>query len=90
MFPVAATNDAKVSGSQGGNPATSQISAYDIYAVDWGASPDRVFEVQDRYPYVAGEFVWTGWDYIGEPTSYDTRSSYFGIVDLAGFPKDRF
>ncbi|CAI4217780.1 unnamed protein product [Parascedosporium putredinis] len=45
----------------------------------------------DRYPYVAGEFVWTGWDYIGEPTPYDSsRSSYFGIIDLAGFPKDRF
>ncbi|KAB5542544.1 glycoside hydrolase superfamily [Coniochaeta sp. 2T2.1] len=90
MFPVAASNNAKVSGTQGGNPATSQVNAYDIYAVDWGASADRVFEVQDRYPYVAGEFVWTGWDYLGEPTPYDTRSSYFGIVDLAGFPKDRF
>ncbi|OIW35569.1 glycoside hydrolase [Coniochaeta ligniaria NRRL 30616] len=91
MFPVAATNNAKVSGSQGGgDPAAKQISAYDVYAVDWGASADRVFEVQDRYPYVAGEFVWTGWDYVGEPTPYDTRSSYFGIVDLAGFPKDRF
>ncbi|KAJ8109717.1 hypothetical protein ONZ43_g6058 [Nemania bipapillata] len=45
----------------------------------------------DRYSYVAGEFVWTGFDYIGEPTPYDTsRSSYFGIVDMAGFKKDRF
>ncbi|TPX16328.1 uncharacterized protein E0L32_003977 [Thyridium curvatum] len=90
MFPVDASNNAKVQGNRGGNPATSQVSAYDIYAVDWGASPDGVFEAQDRYPYVAGEFVWTGWDYIGEPTPYNTRSSYFGIIDLAGFPKDRF
>lgn len=90
LFPVAASSNAKVSGSQGGDPVAKQVSAYDVYAVDWGASADRVFEVQDRYPYVAGEFVWTGWDYIGEPTPYDTRSSYFGIVDLAGFPKDRY
>lgn len=90
LFPVAAGNSAKVSGSQGGDPVAKQVSAYDVYAVDWGASADYVFQVQDRYPYVAGEFVWTGWDYIGEPTPYDTRSSYFGIVDLAGFPKDRY
>jgi beta-galactosidase len=90
MFPVDASNNAKVKGSSGGDPARSQVNAYDIYAVDWGASADRVFEVQDRYAYVAGEFVWTGWDYIGEPTPYDSRSSYFGIIDLAGFPKDRF
>ena len=90
MFPVDASNNAKVRGSQGGNPTANQVNAYDIYAVDWGSSPDHVFEVQDRYPYVAGEFVWTGWDYIGEPTPYDTRSSYFGIIDLAGFPKDRY
>jgi beta-galactosidase len=50
-----------------------------------------VFASQERNPWVAGEFVWTGWDYLGEPTPYDaSRSSYFGIVDLAGFPKDRF
>jgi beta-galactosidase len=46
---------------------------------------------QDKHPYVAGQFVWTGFDYIGEPTPYDSsRSSYFGIIDLAGFKKDRF
>jgi beta-galactosidase len=45
----------------------------------------------ERHPFVAGEFVWSGWDYLGEPTPYDaSRSSYFGIIDLAGFPKDRF
>lgn len=68
------------------------MSAYDLYAPSWASSPDKVFEQQDRNPYVAGEFVWTGWDYIGEPTPYDnsSRSSYFGIIDLAGFKKDRF
>ena len=52
---------------------------------------DKVFASLDRHPFVAGEFVWTGFDYLGEPTPYYTaRSSYSGIVDLAGFPKDRF
>jgi beta-galactosidase len=47
--------------------------------------------MQDKNPYVAGEFVWSGWDYLGEPTPYySSRSSYFGIIDLAGFKKDRF
>ncbi|HEY9508840.1 MAG TPA: DUF4982 domain-containing protein, partial [Verrucomicrobiae bacterium] len=46
---------------------------------------------QDQHPFVAGEFVWSGWDYLGEPTPYyGARSSYFGIIDLAGFKKDRF
>jgi len=50
-----------------------------------------VFAAQDRHPYVAGGFVWSGWDYLGEPTPYySSRSSYFGIIDLAGFTKDRF
>jgi len=76
---------------QGGDPRNRYVSAYELYAVSWGASPEKVFAAQDRYPYVAGEFVWTGWDYLGEPTPYDlSRSSYFGIIDLAGFPKDRF
>jgi beta-galactosidase len=76
---------------QGGDANSSQVSAYELYSPSWAASPDKVFEQQDRHPYVAGEFVWTGWDYIGEPTPYDSsRSSYFGIIDLAGFKKDRF
>jgi beta-galactosidase len=91
IFPVASGNNAQVRGTTGADPANRYVSAYDLYAVDWGASPDKVFSAQDRFPYVAGEFVWTGWDYIGEPTPYDaSRSSYFGIIDLAGFPKDRF
>jgi beta-galactosidase len=98
-----------------------QMSSYDLYAPRWATTPDTEFEGQDRNPFVAGEFVWTGFDYLGEPTPYDgstktmpnvsdpelrqkladelaqkgsiqlfSRSSYFGIIDLCGFPKDRF
>ncbi len=98
-----------------------QVSSYDLYAPRWATPPDAEFAGQDKTPAVAGEFVWTGFDYLGEPTPYDTdsktllsfsdpneqakavaelkangnikvpsRSSYFGIVDLCGFPKDRF
>jgi len=93
IFPVTGASSTTHGNSQGqgGDSRNRYVSAYELYAVSWGASPDKVFEAQDRYPYVAGEFVWTGWDYIGEPTPYDlSRSSYFGIIDLAGFPKDRF
>ncbi|MEX0325044.1 MAG: beta-galactosidase GalB [Puniceicoccaceae bacterium] len=99
-----------------------QVSSYDLYAPLWGYTPDIEFDSLDRFPAVAGEFVWTGFDYLGEPTPYNTdvtnalnfcdpelraraqaldelqhlgekapsRSSYFGIIDLAGFPKDRY
>ena len=72
-----------------------QMSSYDLYYPGWATSPDHEFFGQDHSQAVAGEFVWTGFDYIGEPTPWggrnDTsRSSYFGIIDLAGFPKDRF
>lgn len=97
------------------------MSSYDLYAPDWASSPDVEFKGQDLCPADAGEFVWTGFDYLGEPTPFTTdmsiltnyhdpaekakaekqlqevgkitvpsRSSYFGIVDLAGFKKDRF
>lgn len=94
LFPVTRNKTAVVGGGpgQGGDPINNHVSAYELYSPSWAASPDKVFEQQDRNPYVAGEFVWTGWDYIGEPTPYDnsSRSSYFGIIDLAGFKKDRF
>ncbi|KAI4698607.1 hypothetical protein J4E81_005830 [Alternaria sp. BMP 2799] len=94
LFPITANKSAIVGGGpgEGGDPENSIVSSYDLYAPEWAASPDKVFEQQDRHPYVAGEFVWTGFDYIGEPTPYDnsSRSSYFGIIDLAGFKKDRF
>ncbi len=72
--------------------SNNQVSYYDLYAPRWATPPDWEFRGQDQYPFVAGEFVWTGFDYLGEPTPYDrtSRSSYFGIVDLAGFKKDRF
>lgn len=91
IFPVTKDETSVVSGSNGGNDQKHYVSAYDLYSPSWASSPDKVFKQQDKYPYVAGEFVWTGWDYIGEPTPYDSsRSSYFGIIDLAGFPKDRY
>ena len=91
IFPVTSAKSATAGGNSGGNQRELEVSAYELYATGWGSSPDKVFEAHDRNPYVAGEFVWTGWDYLGEPTPYDSaRSSYFGIVDLAGFKKDRF
>jgi len=96
-----------------------QISSYDVAYPAWATSPDQQWKMNDKYPGVFGEFVWTGFDYIGEPTPYGgdltglrpgtrrydeakalldkqnvtevpSRSSYFGILDLAGFKKDRF
>lgn len=102
-----------------------QVSSYDLYAPGWASKPDYEWFYEDQAPYVCGEFVWTGFDYLGEPTPYNldpsiltnyhteeekaaaramfaswgqkisevplpSRSSYFGIIDLAGFPKDRF
>ena len=91
LFPVAAGTSNPTRDGKGGDSATHQVSAYELYAADFGSSADKVFGVQDRHPFVAGEFVWTGWDYLGEPTPYySSRSSYFGIIDLAGFRKDRF
>ena len=99
-----------------------QISSYDLDAPGWGCNPDTQFATNARYPHLLGEYVWTGFDYLGEPTPFNSdntnllnfrtdpskkaelerklaeltrmqppsRSSYFGIVDLAGFPKDRY
>ena len=98
-----------------------QVSSYDICAPVWGTRAEGEFKGQDMSPFIAGEFVWTGFDYLGEPTPYKSdvsnllnmsnpqkkarlkkelqelgkiqipsRSSYFGILDLAGFKKDRF
>ncbi|HQU85285.1 MAG TPA: beta-galactosidase GalB [Pyrinomonadaceae bacterium] len=113
FFPV---SDDKSKGLQ-----DFQMSSYDLSAPPWATPPDWEFEGQDKNKFTAGEFVWTGFDYLGEPTPYDgktktmpnlvepnlkkqietelaqkgeipliSRSSYFGIVDLAGFKKDRF
>lgn len=98
-----------------------QATSYDYAAPAWAYMPDKEFKAQDKNPFVAGEFVWTGIDYLGEPTPFDydttnrllftspqlqaemdavlargekikvpSRSSYFGILDLCGFRKDRF
>lgn len=91
LFPVFEGISAPVSEGVGGDGKRQQVSAYELYTAAFGASPDKVFASQDKHPYVAGEFVWSGFDYLGEPTPYySARSSYSGIIDLAGFPKDRF
>lgn len=91
LFPVYGGNSSPIRDTLGGNPKSHQVSAYELYSVDFGASPDKVFATMAKHPFVAGGFVWSGWDYLGEPTPYySSRSSYFGIIDLAGFKKDRF
>lgn len=74
--------------------ADGQCSSYDVEYCSWSNLPDDDWVWQDDKPWVIGEFVWTGYDYLGEPTPYDeywpSRSSYFGICDLAGLPKDRY
>ncbi len=113
VFPV---SDNKADGK-----ADFQVSSYDLYAPAWACCPDVEWKGEDENPSCAGEFVWTGFDYLGEPTPYSmdetqltnfhdpeslaaakaelekngrikspARSSYFGIIDLAGFPKDRY
>lgn len=98
-----------------------QLSSYDMTTIGWGCAPEVQFKMNEEYPFISGEFVWTGFDYLGEPTPYNkdltnllnfsdpnelekarkeleelgkiktpSRSSYFGIVDLCGFPKDRY
>lgn len=70
-------------------------NAYEVDACTWSNIPDIDFSMQDDYPWAIGQFVWTGFDYLGEPTPYDNdawpnHSSMFGIIDLASIPKDRF
>ena len=110
-----------VSNNKADGRANFQVSSYDLYAPPWAMPPDWEFRGQDQNPFVSGEFVWTGFDYLGEPTPYNddatnllnfsdpaekarmekeladlgkirvpSRSSYFGILDLCGFKKDRF
>ena len=75
--------------------ADNQCSAYDLEYCWWSNVPDVDFALQDDLPWTIGQFVWTGFDYLGEPTPYDvdawpSHSSYFGIFDLASLPKDRY
>lgn len=84
---------------------SKQVTSYDFIGPSWAYPPDFEFEALEKVPQMLGEFVWTGFDYLGEPTPYGgrdnstngywngdwpVRSSFFGIVDLCGFPKDRF
>lgn len=84
---------------------SKQVTSYDIVGPAWAYPPDIEFDAQEKNPFVLGEFIWTGFDYLGEPTPYGgrdnstngywngdwpSRSSYFGAVDLCGIPKDRF
>lgn len=73
------------------NPGNT-CSSYDNCATPWGSTHEETWRIIKKYPYLSGQFIWTGFDYLGEPTPYDwpSRSSYFGVVDLAGFPKDAF
>ena len=91
LFPVTDEISAPVQEGFGGDGSNQYVSSYELYTADFGSSADKVFRSLDKHPYVAGGFVWSGWDYLGEPTPYySARSSYFGIIDLAGFKKDRF
>jgi len=66
------------------------VSAYDNVSTPWGSTHEETWKEIKKYEFLAGQYIWTGFDYIGEPTPYPwpARSSYFGIIDLAGFPKD--
>lgn len=87
------------------NHPSLQVTSYDLIGPKWAYPPDVEFEQLAKHPRVLGEFVWTGFDYLGEPTPFGgqdnntdgywnsdwpSRSSYFGCVDLCGFPKDRY
>ncbi|PTR01515.1 beta-galactosidase [Mucilaginibacter yixingensis] len=66
------------------------VSAYDNVSANWGGTHEETWKLIKKYPFLSGMYIWTGFDYLGEPTPYPwpARSSYFGILDLAGFPKD--
>ena len=86
-FPVEIGPDVKRS--------DNQSNSYDVEYCSWSNIPDDDFAADDDLPYNMGQFVWTGFDYLGEPSPYDTdawpsHSSYFGIIDLASLPKDRY
>jgi len=69
-----------------------RLSSYDDRKAFWGSLHEESLRLFERYPFLSGMFIWSGFDYLGEPTPYEwpARSSYFGIVDLAGFPKDPY
>ena len=72
-----------------GNPDNT-VSSYDNVSAPWGSTHEETWKIMKKHDYLSGQYIWTGFDYLGEPTPYGwpSRSSYFGIIDLAGFPKD--
>ena len=74
-----------------GNPDLT-CSSYDNVSTPWGSTHEETWKIIKKHDYLSGQFIWTGFDYLGEPTPYPwpARSSYFGIIDLAGFPKDSY
>lgn len=91
LFPVSKEISGPLRDGRGGDSKIRHVSSYELYAVDFGSSADKVFGSLERNSFVAGEFVWTGWDHLGEPTPYyESRSSYCGIIDMSGFKKDRY
>lgn len=91
FFPVTNKISDITRDGRGGNSEMRHVTSYELHHVDFGSSADKVFKSIEENSFVAGEFVWTGWDHLGEPTPYyESRSSYCGIIDLAGFKKDRF
>ena len=76
---------------ENGNPDNT-CSSYDNCSAPWGSTHEETWKVMKKYDFLSGMYIWTGFDYLGEPTPYGwpSRSSYFGIVDLAGFPKDAY
>ena len=94
QFPVVAEAVDTESSELRKHHYNGQCSSYDVQYCSWSNLPDDDWVWQDDKDWVIGEFVWTGYDYLGEPSPYDeywpSRSSYFGICDLAGLPKDRY
>ena len=94
QFPVVAEAVDAQGSTLRKNHYNGQCSSYDVQHCSWSNLPDDDWVWQDDKDWVIGEFVWTGYDYLGEPSPYDeywpSRSSYFGICDLAGLPKDRY
>jgi beta-galactosidase len=72
--------------------ADNTVSAYDHVSAPWGSTHEETWKIVKKHAHLSGMFIWTGFDYLGEPTPYrwPSRSSYFGVVDLAGFPKDSY
>ena len=85
-------NNKAMKNGEGKMNADYTVSAYDNVSAPWGSLHEETWKLIKKYPYLSGEFIWTGFDYLGEPTPYTwpARSSYFGIIDLAGFPKDEY